>query len=168
MELNYKDYKLPFNRIIKEIHNFKYLISNYFISYDNFKMDGNFKNEDSVASIKLNLIMNNNRIINVYIEFNRLYPFRSPILYINNYKYFDLLVIDSIQLEKIKYPYECMCCRSLLCNWNPIFNIISIMKEVKQNYEIIIKIVNFIYCKKIVDKYLNNIDGLYKNINEYL
>jgi hypothetical protein len=158
--------KMPIKRLKSELKILDTFISNYFACYNNlitYKKPVN----NIIASINIFLIMNNDKIINILFKFKENYPFTSPILEINNNNYFNLLETDSKQLKKINYPDKCICCTSILCNWSITYNLTDIIKEIKNNYEIKIKIVNFIFSNKVVDKFLFGIDDLKIYINKY-
>ena len=59
---------------------------------------------------------------------------------------------------------ECMCCSTILCHWHPQLTMKHITEEIKQNFNLKIRMMEIAHCKKIVDKYF----GHYIPIEEFL
>jgi hypothetical protein len=93
------------------------------------------------------------------------YPFKAPKIYIgiNKKEYISLLPTTWSFSKKI-LGTECACCNSILCSWGPSYTIIHIMNEIKNNFNLKIRMIEIAYCKKIVDK----IFGHYLPIEEFL
>lgn len=96
----------------------------------------------------------------IQIKFIGFFPFQKPEVLINNKFYRDMLLFNDSYCNKYldNLNIKCLCCQSILCanNWTPMFGVIEILNEIKNN-SILIK-------KMIVKKYLVKICIL-NNIN---
>lgn len=89
------------------------------------------------------------------------YPFKPPkVKFLKDDSYLHRIHFISSYLHLINISEKCLCCKSILCNWGPMQNILHIMEEIDENYEINIKIRNSILCKKICEKHIPGIDGI--------
>mgnify|MGYP001173397839 FL=1 len=94
--------------------------------------------------------------IMVTMDFNSIaYPFRPPKVFIG------LREIDYISLLPTTWKFQqkilgqkCLCCNSILCKWAPNKTIMDIVNEVKENFELKIRMMEIAHCKKIVEKKL--------------
>jgi ubiquitin-protein ligase len=116
------------------------------------------QNEDGNAVITI--YDYNSQNLNTYqFEITQHYPFNAPKIKVNGDNYIDFLRIHSnlfrILLNKIKRK-NCFCCNSYLCseNWSPVYNIISIIKEIRDFRKIRREVVDKYYADKIKKKYL--------------
>lgn len=97
----------------------------------------------------------------VKLEKFQQYPFKPPkVKFLNDDLYLYRINFISSYLHLINISEKCLCCKSILCNWGPTKNILHIMEEIDENYEINIKIRNSILCKKICEKHIPGIDGI--------
>ena len=71
------------------------------------------------------------------------YPFKPPVLLINNIDHIDWFLKEYIQFEFLKKHHleiDCICCHTIVCNWVPTYTIDQIVDEYKKyydNYEIL-------------------------------
>lgn len=105
---------------------------NYFNTYDNYKIE-------IYTDYKL-----------FRIEFNNYYPFRAPVMYINDKNYLDSLIIKMPELKD-----RCLCCESLLCNlnWSPKKRVIDLLNEYYKNKKIIRNLIYQRFLNTICLKY---------------
>ena len=93
------------------------------------------------------------------------YPFKPPKIYIGyNKKDYISLLPTTWSFSKKILGDNCACCNSILCSWGPNYTIIHIMNEIRNNFNLKIRMMEIAYCKKIVDK----IFGHYLPIEEFL
>jgi hypothetical protein len=130
------------------------------------------KNEYSLLYKKYNNIsitQDTNRNIKIYIidkgrSYSFIldtyhYPFRCPLIFLNNKPYIDFLKTTS-EFERIMLKnmrgVECFCCHSLNCpiNWVPTNTLIKIIDEIYSIYQARKDIINKIIADKIKKKYL--------------
>lgn len=96
-----------------------------------------------------------NQISNFEVILSKNYPWKKPKIMIGIFDYLTLLKVDVGMLKKFGYKKKCMCCSSLLCKyWHAIKRIEHVLDEVHENLSIKKKIVEFVHCRKVVDKYL--------------
>ncbi len=111
-------------------------------------------NTDETVSFCI-MIESKSYIVKIDISQSLCYPFRSPDVYINNHNYKSLLRHNSL-MEKYKtyldYPV-CMCCNSILCEWGPIYGITHILKEIRKNLTIKIRLTYMIISEKVMLKH---------------
>ena len=102
----------------------------------------------------------------ITIDFSQsCYPFKAPKIYIGrNHKDYISLLPTSWSFYKKIVGNECPCCNSILCTWKPYFTMINIMNEIRNNFNLKIRMIEIAHCKKIVDK----IFGHYLPIEEFL
>tara|TARA_B100001540_G_C15508975_1_gene507145 strand:- start:31 stop:486 length:456 start_codon:yes stop_codon:yes gene_type:complete len=93
------------------------------------------------------------------------YPFRAPNVYIgNNHINYKRLLHSTWSFAQKLSGVECMCCSTILCHWHPQLTMKHITEEIKQNFNLKIRMMEIAHCKKIVDKYF----GHYIPIEEFL
>jgi ubiquitin-protein ligase len=92
------------------------------------------------------------------------YPFRPPIITINDISYFNTLRLKSERFNStLKYitGLHCLCCSSFLCrdHWSPAFTVKKILSEIDDFKKIKRNIIRKLLLDKIKEKYLiNDID----------
>lgn len=87
------------------------------------------------------------------------YPFKAPEIYVNGYKYYEFLRINSdLERDMVKKMtgIECFKCCSFACktNWSPLNTIKNVIDEIDNVYKIRKNILNKIIADKIKHKYL--------------
>ena len=127
------------------------------VKYDTYSDESN----DVVLYFRVKF---NNKYAKVKIICDNKYPWKSPKVRINNYNYINLLRINYKLLEKLKIPTRCLCCSTILCNWRPYNNFVNILNEVVEYLDIKKRIVEVIFCEKIIDKYF----GFYLPVIEFI
>tara|TARA_B100000795_G_C22785082_1_gene434217 strand:+ start:672 stop:1166 length:495 start_codon:yes stop_codon:yes gene_type:complete len=113
-------------------------------------------------------IIDNETIVTVEIKINTNYPFNPPMVKVDSKDYISQLKIDSSLTGN-----TCPCCSSILCHnkWKPGYGLFDILKEVHQNYALIIQSKNLeirrreIKYSKIIMK---RIFGTYLPIPQFL
>ena len=98
----------------------------YSIDYDNI-----FRNESYTQVV----IYDKDYQFRFYIP--KFYPFKSPLLYVNNQEYISRFVNfyqqNELFIKKfLKDYYMCPCCSTLLCHWSPQNNIPDLINEFYQ------------------------------------
>jgi ubiquitin-protein ligase len=137
-------------RLQKELLNLKNNYAHkYFINETTVKYFINFLKVNKKIEICFYI---NNILLKINIIINDNYPFHPPKIYINSYKYIDLLIIPQKMLNLL--TEECLCCNSILCDWVAIYNIKDILEEIEKNLKMKQIILERFLCKKIIDKYL--------------
>lgn len=114
-------------------------------------------------SVTLKILVEN-KILTVKIVCNTGYPFKPPAIFVNNIKYISLL--RPTQLFHIYGKFlnvsKCLCCSTILCDWNLLYGFKHILTEVKNNFIIKNRLRRMIYAKKIMNKKLGfEINNLY-------
>ena len=106
-------------------------------------------------SITMNLLVEN-KILTVKIVCNTGYPFKQPNIFVNNIKYISLLRPTQLfhKYGKFLNVSKCLCCNSILCDWNLLYGFKNILTEVKNNFIIKNRLRRMIYAKKIMNKKL--------------
>jgi hypothetical protein len=103
-----------------------------------------------------NVILNDNSIIldNKKIIFDKTYPFTRPAISINDRSYIDFLRTP-IKIHKIlnKYSYNCLCCNTILCKWNPTYTVQNILDEITAINKIKIRVKYIILLDEICKKH---------------
>lgn len=93
------------------------------------------------------------------------YPFKPPLVYINEEDY----IYKLRHANKILKTRHCLCCNSILCQnkWSPIFNICDIINEYNDIYE---QIKNRLYVKILKFRNLRdwNLEDVYEIILDFL
>ena len=125
-------------RLKKECEKIFEIYKNYTIEYCNDKQEDYYK-----------LIFNiNNNKLKFIISIS--YPFKKPLLYVNDICYFNLLRISFHELNCYlkKNNIMCLCCKTYLCsnNWKPGIKLLHIVDE----YILTKKIINYCIKKKYV------------------
>ena len=138
--------KILYKKIYKETPEIINNFGNYAMKY----------NEDE-KYIEMEVVYKN---LLIQIKFIGFFPFQKPDVLINNNYYRDMLLFnDSYYLNYLQNKnIKCLCCQSILCtnNWTPMLGIINILNEIKDNHELI--------KKMIIERYLNKI-CIMNNIN---
>ena len=88
--------------------------------------------------------------INILFTFSRNYPFKPPIVKLNNIPYFKYLTFNFNRIQ-------CMCCISRLClnNWCPAFKLPTIIGDIYKTIHIKQQRTRLILIRVIKTKYLN-------------
>lgn len=131
-----------------------------------------FSNTDKIIN-KDNIIFKtciNKYLITCILSLKKcFYPFKKPIVLINNKKYFNFL--ESIVNDKEYYnivkidnkSHSCIYCNSILCKWYPYKKIIDILDEVVNNLNIFNRL-----NERNIAKYISLYFNLPCIIHEYL
>ena len=96
--------------------------------------------------------------VKISIDYPKQYPFRTPKVVINGYKYMTLLKIN----DRWKLNYignkRCLCCSSFICgnNWCATLTTVDLLKEIKDNLKLKLRFNEIAHVKKIKAKYLNH------------
>ena len=137
-------------RLQKELINLKHNYSHkYFINETTVKYFTNFLKVNKKIEICFYV---NNILLKIKIIINDNYPFNPPEIYVNSYKYIDLLIIPKKMLELL--TEECLCCNNILHDWIASYNIKDILEEIEKNLKIKQRILEKFLFKKIIKKYL--------------
>lgn len=114
----------------------------------------NYNTQDHV-SILIKL-QHNKQTLNVNLECFS-YPFKSPIIIVNNIKYNELLQIrnESLRLINFMFSHPQLTSISKQYNWTPCYDLNKIVNEIKYVINIKQKISWYIYAKVIKRTYLN-------------
>lgn len=109
------------------------------------------------------IIINNKKFI-----FDSNYPFNKPQVFINEIKYFNY-VKPPVKIQKIldKKRYNCLCCNSILCNWNVSNKIEDILDEIKYFNKTKTNIKYILILDELFKKYIK-IDEIKIMINDFL
>ncbi len=151
-----------YRRVIRE---YELLINNENTFFYNTLLDKIDNNNKITISMKLFSYHHNISFI-----FTRDYPFKAPIIYINNKLYTNILIYQKNNIKQNIYEKYfidknvCLCCSTMLCNWSPLNKIINILPEIKTNIEYIHRYIEILHAIKIKQKYL--LDDI--NIESYL
>jgi ubiquitin-protein ligase len=91
---------------------------------------------------------------------NENYPFVPPVVQIrnkNNQSYFSFMKMPNsnrmLQKLKIFTGNDCLCCNTILCNWNPSYRIEKLMDEIERVNQIKRQIKYSILLDEICDQY---------------
>ena len=114
-------------------------------------------------------VLHNEKFLDIKFVYSSEYPFRTPRVYIKDIKYNKLLqsIIQDESIKKyIYYPQNryfhsfCHCCHSILCNdhWCPVLNTCDIMVEIVDNYLSLLRYIEMIYVKKILEQHIGIFD----------
>lgn len=102
------------------------------------------------------------------------YPFKSPLLYINDQEYIsqfvDFYQRNQLFIKKfLKVQYTCPCCSTLLCHWSPQNNIPDIINEFyqKETEKLLVMALIILYPHLVVTDNSPFDDLIYKNIIKY-
>jgi len=66
------------------------------------------------------------------------YPFKSPVLLVENIDHIDWFLKEYIKLKELKkfgLVNDCICCRTIICCWLPTYTIDQIIDEFKFYYD---------------------------------
>jgi ubiquitin-protein ligase len=150
------------HRIDKEIEEIKSLKNKE--GNNNYTIEIEYNANGSVFKITIKTLS-----FKVKLEEFQAYPFRPPkVKFLKDDLYLYRINFISSYLHLINISEKCLCCKSILCNWGPMNNILHIMEEIDGNYEINIKIRNSILCKKICEKHIPGIDGIHFLIYSFI
>lgn len=104
----------------------------------------------------------------------RYYPFKSPLLYINDQEYISQFINfyqkNQLFIKKfLKDYYTCPCCSTLLCQWSPQNNIPDIINEFyqKENERMLVIALIILYPQLVSKNNAPFDDLIYKNIIKY-
>jgi hypothetical protein len=101
------------------------------------------------------IMLVDNSIYNIDIKVSNDYPFKPPQININKKCYSEFLNETSILLKKNnKLDICCLCCNSILMNWQPGYGFTAILNEINNHIINRKKIINNIIAKKIMKKKL--------------
>ena len=156
--------------------------------YYDFKYDIKFI---ELIDSKVYIIVNDKfRDISIILNFQDVmfdYPFLPPKIFIKDKNYIDNLCKKSgflkFNKDKIKRILDisekelenkfnslkiCIGCQSILCksNWCPIYNMLTIVNEIVENYNELNKLTILLLTKKITEKFTNQ--NIYKKIYEFI
>lgn len=138
-----------YNKLIN-IYNFKYFQN---ITYKLYTIDSNNIMFKSIINFNYN-----NKMHEVKIYYDKLYPFKCPTkIEINNINIDELYKNIMSKNKSLLDKNLCLCCKSLLCdlNWNISKNIYDILKEIKLIIDYKELYVNRLLLNKIIQKYTN-------------
>lgn len=107
-------------------------------------------NNDSITFLQLC----DRNMYNITIVVRSYYPFKPPRVYINNICYYNFM---RESYKFIKSELCCLCCNSILTNWNPGFGFTAILNEIYNIMKKRSRYVNLILAKKIMEKKLGYI-----------
>lgn len=121
-------------------------IPNILKKYKNVKV---FDRDNIIFEIKVD-------DLTISLEFNDNYPFKCPLVKVNNYNYMSILKIRYYDILKQLVSTNCLCCESILCGnkWCAIMNVNDIIEEVIQNINIKKKVMQLYLISKIKNNYL--------------
>jgi hypothetical protein len=134
--------------------------------YERFVLDKIEKETLNYGTIKLFFrvkFIDKYEIVTIIIN-NNDYPWKPPDILVNNYKYKQLICVDYKLLEKLKIPIKCLCCSTILCDWQPLHTFVDILNELVTFLDIKKRTVEMMFCEKIMHKYF----GFYLPIVEYI
>jgi ubiquitin-protein ligase len=123
--------------------------------YDILKLEYNMKGELQIFFQK-----KDDYNFNIFcFTFPDCYPFRPPVITINEKGYFNSLRLRSTRFNSVlKYlnGMSCLCCSSFLCrdHWSPAFTVKKILLEIEEFKLVRRNIVRKLLLDKIKDKYL--------------
>ena len=152
-------------RFIKEINIYK----NEEFKLESDKWNSYIKNCYYISNLeneaKFVIFLNEKYFIEVNILICQYYPFSPPTIF-NKDKTETIYKCSLIKNDnsyfytyynKIKPLKKCYQCDSILCrnNWNLSYGISNILKEIKNNLQNNLRVVELIHCKKVMEKYLN-------------
>ena len=105
----------------------------------------------------------------IKIVLNDVYPFKPPKLLIDEKDHIDWFLKEYIEfnfLKKFHLENECICCRTIVCNWVPTFTIDQVIDEYKKYYDKyeLIKCIQLFLKKSIFDDLVNEKIFLYIDI----
>ena len=130
-------------------------LNNCIADYDILQVDYSFKCE-----LKIYLQKKEDLFYTIYcFTFPDCYPFRPPIITINDVTYFNSLRLKSERFNvilKFITGIDCLCCNSFLCkeHWSPAFTIKKILLEIDDFKKIKRNIIWKLLLDKIKEKYL--------------
>ena len=135
-------------RLKREEKDFNNILYSFYYYYEN-------------SRLYLDIYFNKIKKYKISIHYD--YPFRPPVIYLyfkegKSVNYLDFLkkysYINIINKEIKKYNIKCLCCKSLLCpgKWSPAIKIIKLLKECKNNCQIINSIFNKYWFLKHANK----------------
>ncbi len=99
----------------------------------------------------------------IRIKFLEEYPFRPPLVWVNNYDYRDLLVIKGNIIQKF-IGNKCSCCSTILCNWCVSYGTREIISEIRKMLSIKLKLNEIRITRQVVRQKI----GTYVPIEEFI
>lgn len=140
-------------------------------NWGNIDLEKHILTDYNYDTVYFTSIVDDDNIINIEIKFSKSYPFKPPVIKVNEAEYFSQLNIDESLIHNWKI--KCPCCNSILCRnkWNPNYGITNVLKEVSDNFKLkidseILRQRRFeIYYSKLVTK---RIFGTYLPIHSFL
>jgi len=99
-----------------------------------FKEINDLLSDNSEINIKMTKNKTQFIIGNITFSVSSNYPFTKPeILIRENIKYQDWLISSSSRINKLAYEkgIKCLCCKTILCEWIPIYTINNLLDEIK-------------------------------------
>jgi len=96
------------------------------------------------------------------------YPFSKPAVYVNDVIYSQFLrAPPRINQLLIKEKFNCLCCKTILCDWSPMYKISTILNEITSFNKIKESVKAYLLINEISKKY-EIINILKMEIYEYL
>jgi hypothetical protein len=105
----------------------------------------------------------------IKIVLNKIYPFKPPILLINEKDHIDWFLKEYIRfkfLKKFNIKTDCICCRTITCSWVPTFTIDQVIDEYKNYYDKyeLLKKIEIFFKQRFFDDLVNEKIFLYIDI----
>ena len=104
----------------------------------------------------------------IIIKIANMYPFKPPILFIDNKDHIDWFLKKYIEinsfLKKFRITIECICCHTMTCSWVPTYTIDQVIDEYKLYYDKYetLKSMQLLYKQQLFD------DLIYQTIFLYI
>ena len=104
----------------------------------------------------------------IKINIQDMYPFKPPILFIDNKDHIDWFLKKYIEinsfLKKFRITIECICCHTMTCSWVPTYTIDQVIDEYKLYYDKYetLKSMQLLYKQQLFD------DLIYQTIFLYI
>ena len=158
-------YYMQNKRFLKKINIFKN--KEYKLKSDkwNSYIENCYYITNSENEAKFVIFLNEKYFLEINILIHQYYPFRPPNIFSKDKKniYYNCSFIKDDKTyfykyyNKIKPVKKCYQCESILCknNWGPSYGISNILKEIKNNLQNNLRVVELMHCKKIMEKYFN-------------
>lgn len=158
-------YYMQNKRFLKEINIYKN--EEYKLKSDkwNSYIENCYYITNSENEAKFVIFLNEKYFLEINILIHQYYPFRPPNIFSKDKKniYYNCSFIKDDKTyfykyyNKIKPVKKCYQCESILCknNWGPSYGISNILKEIKNNLQNNLRVVELMHCKKIMEKYFN-------------
>lgn len=137
-------------RLQKELINLKKNYAHkYFINETTVRYFTNFLKVNKKLEICFYV---NNILLKIKIIINDNYPFNPPEIYVNSFKYLNLLIIPNNMLTLL--TKKCLCCNNILNDWIASYTIKDILEEIEENIKKKKIILERFLFRKIIKKYL--------------